>query len=960
MGTVVSFPAAATLAPAASTQRPLDELSQKSQGTYDLQDTAAWGGMFTEAVAERIDDADGYSVAECFARSPIVIHPRNFLSFPIRPRENSLVLVADRHTNEVFQNIWSSSEGSSRFKHIRALYKEQKPESFGNRFGPLADILRANMGTISTSLDEIHNGVMSEGTASAFGIMKDIAALLALDAAAPEIFWKNTLVVSERKVLFKVIEALANRGFLSIKDQFIPERIEEAISALVLETHTESGNIDVLEVGQITLKDALTHIDVLAQETRLRLMQGTDETFEDYVEGIRNGNSLLFLKTIGDLTIELAKRVSSYIPDLLANKKDVAMTEDLSILLNLFDFLSRSPSISKYLVYHSLDHDDWIILAHTLYHLNDSGLGYEAPLNAFKHLLKPLRPQTRESVGHNEEITINRILFPPEEEQNILFRLAEKISTENARAGILRPSELLRSMIVTLSGSITSGGDRIKATMLEELVGRFASTDQLKNLLWWSLSDGEQELFRKALLRLPTLNERDRLKTYSAWSRLWLHVPRGTSKDESIGLTAAFGPIARAFDEALEYIKYGRVGASHPLNNIGNTPFTLATELDTRGKGYRFTLKIPDPGDTSWQEDSLFEWMRHVSQFSLYTRILADKAPNSTAFYELESTTFLWLNNLYHDSMAYFYEWRTEAYRVFSQTSIPPVELANTLREGRSLLEKLNRFEIYLHPFTLELEAIVKKRIETIKLSLIENHLAPDKKADLIKALRTLNEQAITLSAVRTQFHNMSAFRRKLNGIHEVANSGDFEAAAYLAKPKPAILGNIFDDALGLAIGDVDQRPELKNRFRVIGDTALLNGLSVEDIGFEHALLLQIIVEFDHNFSKYYDPDKESSTATFTVTKVGEEIKFHYKDTGIGMKRSTVDNIFNGAVGLREGVVSKKGLGHGLAGQIISIDRLGGRFPREEFHTIPKEEDPIHSGIEFSFYIPINRFKTKA
>ena len=251
----------------------------------------------------------------------------------------------------------------------------------------------------------------------------------------------------------------------------------------------------------------------------------------------------------------------------------------------------------------------------------------------------------------------------------------------------------------------------------------------------------------------------------------------------------------------------------------------------------------------------------------------------------------------------------------------------------------------------------------------IERKIVEEEKSVLIERLKELNESKDKLFSIIS--HDLRSPFNSLLGFSEIL---DTEFNTLTHEEVKQYLKVIYDTSKNLfgmtnnllhysrfQMGKIDFKPSILNLRKVINNALkLLNGnLIKKNITVNHnidktinvvadeELLNSVIQNIISNSIKFTEKSGEISISAM-VTKFFDkpnDVEVIIKDTGIGMSKKDIDNVYNNVMFTTQGTEREYGTGLGLLLVKQFVEQLGGNI---------KIQSKANSGTTFTFTLPVH------
>ncbi len=250
----------------------------------------------------------------------------------------------------------------------------------------------------------------------------------------------------------------------------------------------------------------------------------------------------------------------------------------------------------------------------------------------------------------------------------------------------------------------------------------------------------------------------------------------------------------------------------------------------------------------------------------------------------------------------------------------------------------------------------------------IERKIVEEEKSILIKRLKELNESKDKLFSIIS--HDLRSPFNSLLGFSEILNT-EFNTLTH--EEVKQYLKVIYDTAKNLfgmtnnllhysrfQMGKIEFKPVVINLRKVINNTLkLLHGNLLKknitvihnvdktiNVVADEELLNSVLQNIISNSIKFTENSGEI-TITAIVTKFfdkANDVEINIKDTGIGMSKKDIDNVYNNVMFTTPGTEREYGTGLGLLLVKQFVDQLGGNI---------KIQSKANSGTTFTFTLPV-------
>ena len=251
----------------------------------------------------------------------------------------------------------------------------------------------------------------------------------------------------------------------------------------------------------------------------------------------------------------------------------------------------------------------------------------------------------------------------------------------------------------------------------------------------------------------------------------------------------------------------------------------------------------------------------------------------------------------------------------------------------------------------------------------IERKIVEEEKSVLIERLKELNESKDKLFSIIS--HDLRSPFNSLLGFSEIL---DTEFNTLTHEEVKQYLKVIYDTSKNLfgmtnnllhysrfQMGKIDFKPSILNLRKVINNALkLLNGnLIKKNITVNHnidktinvvadeELLNSVIQNIISNSIKFTEKSGEISISAM-VTKFFDkpnDVEVNIKDTGIGMSKKDIENVYNNVMFTTQGTEREYGTGLGLLLVKQFVEQLGGNI---------KIQSKANSGTTFTFTLPVH------
>jgi len=835
------------------------------------------------------------------------------------------------HPYELFDILWQQSRDRLSTATRAILPRFAGP--FPNRFGPLADLLMSQSGEIVSALQTSAVSAETAGLESVHTMNEILNFVMALPEAA-SFFWTETLVESEQATLTRLASPLQQIGFptLSLFLNLVAPKTKFSIRLPAYPLHRDAAMMAHQELERI-FQDPPKGLVKIVTGTE----DGDTNSLFDARKIVRAPSRVatIFSKLRSKL-LERIEAVQDEWKDIIIGKSNVVTQQHYDDLNLLLSTIGRSPILSSYFFGSVLDHDNRIALAHTLAYLHDSGM--PKPFELFSFLFRASAPINGDATISEIDAQIISLLELDIDLRSTLDGTpSERAVAKHINRIVLRAEEPLspRSLLNTAFDNLFNeierrrevGNQLILITFLQ-LVKQFSNDSKSQQALWLAFSPKNQLRFRRAFLKLNP-------KSYRNWLPLWVRLPYDATPLEQRGLSLIFGPVAKPFDEMIDYVRHGRVAKGHPVP-LGNSRFTFHAILREDRSGYLFSLLVPPPLSLDFLDGKFLRWTRRLHRYASLSQMINLYFPDSQIEIHIPVHVYVWMSNIYLEIQDLFHTWRQNAYRIARSRSQLPFDVETSIGEGMKLLEGIDSLRKHLH-------AVVRSIGSTLQIPV-------DPKND--NARRDVQLMA---GSARSQLHDITFFGRIIDMALEDMMKGNFsEELVNLLTFKNNSVWDIAAQSMKQAKGVVvaTHGPDKKVDFITSGEShSVLERLIPRDP--ETGTLLQrLLNEFYLNGAKYLDLGKESMTS-LNVTVVDDLLHVHYRDNGLGIGEETLAAIMAGTIGQREHK-HLPGSGIGLATRIQMVRDLGGEVI---ITSTPKSVDPENSGTSIDMALPLSLFK---